>query len=136
MIVNWNLIFNIDPIGVAIATIIVAAALITARIIIYISEHEYLATEKNITIACYILGSILVGFWLYMQFGINPVKLTVLSTEMLSNLEGAKTLTQVGAEMLFMYPIIMHFLMKSQWFLKFCGLDSKASDVTEKKVQE
>jgi len=124
MIANWVLTFNIDPIGVAIGTIIVATALILARGIIYITDHEYLATEKNITIVCYILGSVMVGLWLYMQLGINPTKLATLSSETLFVLEQVKTLTQVGAEMLFAYPIVMHFLLKSKRFLKFSGLES------------
>jgi hypothetical protein len=129
MIANLALTFNIDAMGVAMVTIIVAAALIMARIVIYISEHEYLATEKNITVVCYIFGAVMVGLWLVLQFGINPIKLSALSTEMLSNLEGAKVLTQVGAEMLFMYPIIMHFLIKSQWL-------SSSSDKQSRGEQE
>lgn len=136
MIANWVLTFNIDPLGIAIGTIIIAAALILARIFIYVNEHEYLITERNTTIVCYLLGSVMVGLWLYMQLGINPTKLATLSSEVMTGLEQAKILTQIGAEMLFAYPIIMHFLMKSKWFTKFCGFEPIASNSDNKTKGE
>jgi len=108
MLNYWVLTFNIDPMGVLAAIIIVSTAVILAGVFIY-ADKRNLITERNNAVVCFILGSVLFGLWLFMQYGVNTAKLPV---ETLQAHEVFKSYSLIGAELSFAYPIIVHFIMK------------------------